>query len=289
MEKIMAIIANPIHLGILTLLLTCMWFSSFASAEHAVSLLEVSELQLNAAKYNTILDARPRGEYEKEHIPGAIPFSWEDYTETDTNGIKYRIWPPDRLANLLKTLGIDENTPIVVYGDADKSWGGEAWVCWMFAWLGHKAEIRLLNGGIQAWKAAKGATEQGAFKNTKNSKPEYKVHLNEKINITAHELSTAKDINIIDVRSHMEWLMGHIPNAIHIPWDRFYTGTQHRMVTPKEFHKLMANYNITLDKPTVYYCTGGIRSAWAWLAHTLAGGAASINFEGGIEEWKKLK
>ncbi len=285
MEKIMALITDPIYVGILTLLLTCMSISSFVHAENAVSLLEISELQLNAIKYNIILDARPRGEYEKGHIPGAIPFSWEDYTETDANSIKYRIWPPERLAVALKTLGIDENTPIVVYGDADKSWGGEAWVCWMFTWLGHKAEIRLLNGGIQAWKAREGTMEQGAFKKTRDSKPEYKVHQNEKINITVHELKAAKNINIIDVRSHMEWLMGHIPNARHIPWEHFYTGTQHRMVTPTEFRELMAKYDIKLDKPTVYYCTGGIRSAWAWLAHTLAVGPTAVNFEGGIEEW----
>lgn len=289
MEKIMALITSPMYVGILTLLFTCMSIISFAHAENGISLLEVSELQRDAAKYNTILDARPKSEYEKGHIPGAIPFSWEDYTETDGNCIKYRIWPPERLAVALKTLGIDENTPIVVYGDADKSWGGEAWICWMFAWLGHQAEIRLLNGGIQAWKMVNGAVEQGEFKKIRNPKPEYKINQNKKINITAHELMAARNINIIDVRSNMEWVMGHIPNTIHIPWEHFYTGQEHRMITPAEFRKLMNKHNVKIDKPTVYYCTGGIRSAWTWLAHTLSIGPTAINFEGGIEEWNKLK
>lgn len=266
-----------------------MLLPSFAQAAGGVSLLEVSELQRDTAKYNTILDARPKSEYEKGHIPGAVPFSWEDYTETDEKGVKYRIWSPERLANALTNLGIDENTPVVVYGDADRSWGGEAWVCWMFAWLGHKGEIRLLNGGIQAWKIANGTVDQGMFQNKRQKSKGYAVNLNNAINITAQELMSEKGINIIDVRSNLEWLMGHIPGAVHIPWERFYRGPEHRMITPEEFQKLMSEYKIDLTKKTVYYCTGGVRSAWPWLAHTISTGQTAVNFEGGIEEWNKLK
>lgn len=289
MEEIMTPVTNVVYFGLAALISIFILFPSSVQAANGISLLEVSELQHDMGKYNTILDARPRSEYEKGHLPGAIPFSWEDYTETDAQGVKYRIWPIKRLTEALQNLGIDENTPIVVYGDADKSWGGEAWVCWMFAWLGHRAEIKLLNGGIQAWKAANGAMEQGAFKNTRVARPQYKANENKEINITAEALKTAKDINIIDVRSNMEWIMGRIPGAVHIPWERFYTGPEHRMVTLAEFREIMAKYNIKTDKTTVYYCTGGIRSAWAWLAHTLAVGPTAINFEGGIEEWNRLK
>lgn len=266
-----------------------MLLSSFAQATGGVSLLEPSELQRNFSNYNTILDARPKNEYEKGHIPGAIPFSWEDYTETDAHGVKYRIWSADRLAIALKNLGIDENTPIVAYGDADRSWGGEAWVCWMFAWLGHKGEIRLLNSGIQGWKAINGAIEQGVFQNKRQKSQGYAIKLNSAINITAQELRSEKAINIIDVRSNLEWLMGHIPGAVHIPWERFYRGPEHHMITHEEFQKLMSEYKIDSTKKTVYYCTGGIRSAWAWLAHTISTGQTAVNFEGGIEEWNKLK
>lgn len=289
MEKILIPIPHIMYLGIIALVSLCICFSSFAEAAGDISLLEPSELQRDASKYNTILDARPKTEYEKGHIPGAIPFSWEDYTETDGKGVKYRIWSPERIANALTTLGIDENTPVVVYGDADKSWGGEAWVCWMFAWLGHKAEIRLLNGGIQGWKTANGALEQGAFQNKRQKSRGYMVTLNNAINITAKELAAANDINIIDVRSNMEWLLGHIPGAVHIPWERFYVGPEHRMITPDGFRKLMSAYNIDTNRKTVYYCTGGVRSAWTWLAHTIATGQTAVNFEGGIEEWNTLK
>jgi thiosulfate/3-mercaptopyruvate sulfurtransferase len=48
-------------------------------------------------------------------------------------------------------MGISEGSTIVVYGDADSSWGGEGWVLWVLDYLGHKGKLLLLNGGIRAW------------------------------------------------------------------------------------------------------------------------------------------
>jgi thiosulfate/3-mercaptopyruvate sulfurtransferase len=43
-----------------------------------------------------------------------------------------------------------------------------------------------------------------------------------------------------------------------------------------------------MDRPVVYYCKGGIRSAYAWMVHVLAGFPGACNFEGGMEEWKTV-
>jgi thiosulfate/3-mercaptopyruvate sulfurtransferase len=52
--------------------------------------------------------------------------------------------------------------------------------------------------------------------------------------------------------------------------------------------KLLAKHGVDLRKPVVYYCTGGIRSGYAWMVHTLAGLPNGRNYEGGMEEWKRL-
>ena len=46
---------------------------------------------------------------------------------------------------------------------------------------------------------------------------------------------------------------------------------------------------ITTEKTVVYYCTGGVRSAWAWMTHTIAGLPPAINMEGGYEEWTRTR
>jgi len=53
--------------------------------------------------------------------------------------------------------------------------------------------------------------------------------------------------------------------------------------------KLLADHGIDQHKPVVYYCTGGIRSGYAWMVHKLSGLGPAINFEGSTEAWDKLR
>ncbi len=233
-----------------------------------------------------ILDCRPVKLYMKNHLPAALPFSWENLTATDINGIKYRILPPDELAQHLGGLGINEKSKIVVYGDADKSWGGEGWGTWLFTWLGHQGPVRLLDGGISAWKEAGLPLKKGKQRETE--KTMYQVDLKPGENITAHELlNRDSQYTIVDVRSGLEWVRGHLPDAIHVSWKKFYKGPNRRPLSTEQLKKMLVGHGVNLDKPVVYYCTGGIRSGYAWLVHELSGLGMVKNFEGGIEAWNK--
>jgi thiosulfate/3-mercaptopyruvate sulfurtransferase len=44
---------------------------------------------------------------------------------------------------------------------------------------------------------------------------------------------------------------------------------------------------VNTAKPVVYYCAGGIRSAYTWLVHELAGLPDARNYEGGMAAWQK--
>lgn len=234
-----------------------------------------------------ILDARPRSEWMARHIPGALSFSWEDYTRTDDRGVPYRVWSPQELAAALGRMGIDENSRLVVYGDADKSWGGEGWDCWVLAWLGHKGPIRLLAGGIQSWRDNNFPMKEGMEK--VNVHPvQYKLKLEPYLDISTEEIERQKsNLVLVDTRSTLEWLKGKIPGAIHINWEDFYTGKDRHPLEPDALKKLLQKHGISLSKPVVYYCSGGIRSAYAWLVHHLAGLPAARNYEGGFEAWRK--
>lgn len=254
-----------------------------------IGLMNVKQLNNELDKW-IILDARPKKEWLKEHIPGSISFSWEDYTKTDDNGVKYKILPPYELANKLGGFGINESSKVVVYGDADTSWGGEGWVFWAFKWLGHKGEIKLLLGGIQEWKKSNFLLEYGEKENKLLRTVQYSYKINSSINISTQELEKNKDsYTIIDTRSILEWLKGHIPGAKRISWDNFFKGKERKPINSSELRDLLKKHNINLIKPIVYYCTGGIRSGYAWMVHTISGLPTAINYEGGFEEWEKLK
>ncbi len=258
--------------------------ASFASE---IGLMNVNQLNNELSKW-IILDARPKKEWLNEHIPGSISFSWEDYTKTDENGIKYKIFPPEELANKLGNAGINENSPIVIYGDADTSWGGEGWNIWMLKWLGHKGQIKLLSGGIQEWKNSKLPLKEGEEKKSIQT-VKYSFNIDSTVNISTKELEKNKNsYTIIDTRSFLEWIKGHIPDAKRISWEKFFKGKNRSPLNSSELKILLKKNNIDLRKPIVYYCTGGIRSGFAWMVHTLSGLPPAINYEGGFEEWEKL-
>jgi len=259
--------------------------SSMAMAAD-LGLIDAAALKNTTTKY-VILDARPRGDWEAGHIPGAIPFFWDNYTRTDAKGIKYSSFPPQELAQALAGLGIDEKSPLLVYGDADKSWGSEGYDVWLFSWLGHKGPIRLLNGGIQAWRAQNLPLVKGSEKAAPR-KARYQVDLKPQYIVSTEDVQKGKGFyTLVDVRSTFEWIKGRIPGAVHIPWEDFYTGKEHRPLSPAELKKLLAKHGVDTTRPVVYYCLGGVRSAYAWTVHQLAGLPEARNYKGSWAAWEK--
>lgn len=233
------------------------------------------------------MDARPLKKYQENHISGAVSFSWETYTRTDANGVKYRTFPPKELAAVLGKLGISNTSPVLVYGDADMSWGGEGWAVWALAWLGHQGPVYYLDGGVQAWQA-----DHLPMVKTPEPGPApavYQFQVRPEINITARDIAARqRAITLVDTRSYLtEWLPGHLPDAVHIPWEKFYQGPLRRAISADALKTLLKQHGVDTAKPVVYYCTGGIRSGFAWMVHQLSGLPMAVNFEGGTEEWNR--
>ncbi|HOV85978.1 MAG TPA: rhodanese-like domain-containing protein [Syntrophobacteraceae bacterium] len=255
-----------------------------ASTAPDLALIDVSELHENRQAW-VILDARPRCRWEAGHVAGAYPFSWEDHTTTDEQGVPFRLRPAGELADALARMGIDEKTPVAVYGDAEESWGGEGWACWVLSWLGHKGPIRLVAGGIQAWLA------RGYYLSTETDRGEsqgirYRVSLRPHLDIRTSEVQErAADLALIDTRSSVDWVLGHLPGAIHIPWTDFYSGKDRRPLDAAALRKLFVDHGVDTDKPIVYYCAGGVRSGYAWTVHTICGLPPAHNYVAGMEEW----
>jgi len=251
-----------------------------------VAMIQPDELNRDIRAW-AVLDGRTKADFQKGHIPGAHSFSWDDYTRTDEKGIPYQIRPPQELADALGRMGITENTPVAVYGDADKSWGGEGWACWILSWLGHKAPVRLVAGGIQGWKAGGYAVSKDPSKGP-SSTARYQLTLRPELDIKSSELEQGgSGMVLIDTRSTLEWLSGHLPNAIHIPWTEFCGGKDRCALDKDSLRKLLESYKVDLAKPIVYYCAGGVRSGYAWTVHSSCGLPPARNYLAGMEQWKR--
>ncbi|MBP8985519.1 MAG: sulfurtransferase [Syntrophobacterales bacterium] len=273
--------------GMMILTASCLAFPHQGDAFGSdLGLIDADTLNQNRARW-VVLDARPKAEWEEGHIPRALPFCWEDYTRTDGEGIEYRMFSPRELADGLAGLGIDETTPVVVYGDANTSWGGEGWDAWVLSYLGHKGQIRILNGGIQAW-LGKGLPLVKDTRVDVMKKKRYLADLNPLLDISSHELDRSRgSLAIIDVRSTFERLKGRIPGSVHIPWERFFEENDRRPISPAGLRKLLADHGVDTTRPIVYHCQVGVRSSYAWLVHELSGLPSARNYEGGMAAWQK--
>jgi thiosulfate/3-mercaptopyruvate sulfurtransferase len=277
-------ISYKIKASVPVFLLLLLIASKSASA-FDLALIEPAELIQDRGQW-IILDARPESDWLAGHIPGALSFSWENYTRTDENGRAYRLARPEQLAVALGQMGMVENTPVVVYGDADRSMGGEGWITWVLLWLGHQGPIRVVAGGIQSWKDHGYPVVAGPENSTRPASA-YRVRLRPEINVETRVLeSKDRFFILIDCRSKMEWIMGHIPGAVHIPWTEFSTGRQRRPLDRAGLKKLLKSHDIDPAKPIIFYCTGGVRSGYTWMVHQLDGLSPVRNYLGGMEDWR---
>lgn len=77
------------------------------------------------------------------------------------------------------------------------------------------------------------------------------------------------DHTLVDVRENEEWVMGHIPGAVHIPLD--------------DLPERMAE--VPTDKPVVVVCASGVRSLYGSHFLAEAGYDSVYNLEDGTYGW----
>ncbi|MEO7126940.1 MAG: rhodanese-like domain-containing protein [Nakamurella sp.] len=70
-------------------------------------------------------------------------------------GGRHPLPEPEVLAALLARTGVTEEQPVVVCGQRDTSIAARGW--WLLRWIGHR-DVRVLDGGFEAWRNAGFAT-----------------------------------------------------------------------------------------------------------------------------------
>src|SRR5919112_3022 len=91
-----------------------------------------------------------REEYDEAHIPGAIYVDWtSDITDPD-DPVPAQVAPPERFADLMGSLGIGDDTRVVVYDHAGGQFATRLW--WALTYYGHDG-VFVLDGGWRKWTA----------------------------------------------------------------------------------------------------------------------------------------
>ena len=94
--------------------------------------------------------------YLQGHIPAAAFFDHEKFSDPGA-AYMYTILPETELAAQIGNIGISEDSEVVFYACGMLPFAARAW--WILHYAGHN-NVRILNGGISAWKETGGAIEQ---------------------------------------------------------------------------------------------------------------------------------
>ena len=169
-----------------------------------------------------LLDARPRADYDKGHIPGAV---WVDAKAVEKMAAK-----PGALADRaaweswIAPLGIGPETDVLVY-DANRQLDA-ARLWWLLGYLGVE-KVGLIDGNFPLW------AEQGRPVTAEVPKVEprpFKVTFRDDRHATKDEVLAAirsKSALIVDARSTGEYTGakklskrgGHVPTACSLEWN----------------------------------------------------------------------
>src|SRR3954463_14232599 len=105
-------------------------------------------------------DDRGHERYLEAHLPGAVFVDLEAELADPPSPERGRHPLPSlqRLQDTARRGGIRTDDRVVVYDDTGGAAAARAW--WLLRWAG-LADVRLLDGGLQAWQRAGGAVEAG--------------------------------------------------------------------------------------------------------------------------------
>lgn len=253
------------------------------------ALIEVAELQQWINQRPTklvVLQSTSKGVYLRHHISGAQQ-GWRPPIERPA----FERWA--------RRQGIDNDSHVVVVDnryDATRLW-------WAFHHHG-KTDVRVLNGGLPAWRSAGLPIERGprwhrhrpgSF--TARSGLGFEIASTQQV----REAQTNPSLHLWDTREPKEWSgakrlwgasrAGRIPWSSYLGWKAFrHSGKEGAWFrSAKAIAAVIERQRLDPHGQHLFYCQSGVRSTTAIFALYLMGWdpAQLLNYDGSWQEWSR--
>jgi len=264
-----------------------------------ISPAELSSL-LSSAPRPRILDVRwrldePEGRpaYLEGHLPGAVYVDLERELARrgDPREGRHPLPPREQMQAAARRWGIRSGDTVVVYDDVQSVAAARAW--WVLSRSG-VADVRVLDGGLRGWLAARLPLETGDVL----PRPPGDVVLTEiadgiaDIDVTE---SWPDHGLLLDVRAPdryrgdnepLDPVGGHIPGAVNLPTTLHIEAGRFR--SPDEIRASFARVGVREGVAVAAYCGSGIAATHTALAGALAG-VDVVVYPGSWSQWSRSR
>jgi thiosulfate/3-mercaptopyruvate sulfurtransferase len=263
-------------------------------------LVEATELagRLAAGERIVVLDVRwaltPgrdewQARYRAGHLPGAVfvDLDAELAAPPTAAGGRHPLPEPGRLEAAARRWGINRGDPVVAYDTSGGLAAARAW--WLLRWAGH-TDVRLLDGGIDAWTAAGGVLDAGEV-----------VPVPGNVTLGSGRLPVvdadgaarvARAGVLLDARAAERYRgalepvdprAGHIPGALSAPTaDNLEEDGRFRPAV--KLGDRFAALGVVPGRPVAVYCGSGVNACHQVFALMLAGMPAAL-YAGSWSQW----
>lgn len=230
--------------------------------------------------------------YLDGHIPGAIFVD----LDTELSGLPSRedgrhpLPDVDILQENARRWGIRRGASVVVYDTIGGTSASRAW--WLLRWAGIE-DVRILDGGLQAWRAIGGAEAQGPGNLPRRGDVELTEGNMPVIDCDeAAEWPTRRgplvDVRVAErfrgEREPVDPQAGHIPGAINLP-SFGNLDDEGRFLPAVELRERFARVGITDPADTAVYCGSGVHATHTIAAMEIAGMPRVTLFAGAWSKW----
>ena len=198
-----------------------------------------------------VIDARQPEHYAANHLPGAVNLNGFGGVPRAANG---DMASPEEFAVLAGSLGVGNDTTVVVYDAPGQLMG---MVAWSFSYYGHM-DVRILDGGFAKWSVENRpvTTEVVDYPAAVFvPKPQQAIYCS----LHQAESAVGRPKTVFwDTRSLEEFegtragfgppvRLGRIPGAVHLEWSELFDHDPMTLKPAKELQALLGSHGITPD------------------------------------------
>lgn len=216
--------------------------------------------------------------YNQEHIPGAAYFDHAKFSDPNSP-YACAILPADKLAEQIGNAGIGNDSEVIVYACGMLPYAARAW--WALRYAGHD-NVRILDGGLDAWKNAGGMTAQEPRSYTPTffrGEPRPEMFADREEVLSALQDSS---IAVVDVLPQMSYEGAHITGSSNSSCMDLMQGMNYFQPNEQLAALLHAE---SKSKRIITYCGGGIAATINAIAHLMVGQENVAVYDGSMYEW----